>query len=217
VGYPGESAISAILPGVQSIVARGFVDPKRLGIQGQSWGGYQVGYMVTETNLFAAACAGAPVSNMVSAYGGIRWGSGVTREGQYEKGQSRIGYNLWESPLRYVENSPIFFADKIKTPLLIMSNDKDGAVPWYQGIEFFSALRRLNKPAWLVVYNEEDHNLVQRKNRKDWSIRMMQFFNHYLKGEAMPVWMASGVPATQKGKTYGFDLVPGTELKPGGK
>jgi dipeptidyl aminopeptidase/acylaminoacyl peptidase len=217
VGYPGESAISAILPGVQSIVSRGFVDPKKLGIQGQSWGGYQVGYMVTESNLFAAACAGAPVSNMVSAYGGIRWGSGVSREGQYEKGQSRIGYNLWDSPLRYVENSPIFFADKIKTPLLIMSNDKDGAVPWYQGIEFFSALRRLNKPAWLVVYNEEDHNLVQRKNRKDWSIRMMQFFNHYLKGEAMPVWMASGVPATQKGKTYGFDLVPGTELKSGGK
>jgi dienelactone hydrolase len=216
IGYPGESATSAILPGVQTILARGYVDPKRLGIQGQSWGGYQVGYLVTESNLFAAACAGAPVSNMVSAYGGIRWGSGVSREGQYEHGQSRIAGSLWENPLRFIENSPIFFADKIKTPLLIMSNDKDGAVPWYQGIEFFSALRRLNKPGWLVVYNEEDHNLVQRKNRKDWSLRMQQFFDHYLKGDPMPAWMASGVPATMKGKTYGFELpAKPAELKTG--
>jgi dienelactone hydrolase len=213
VGYPGESAMSAILPGVQSIVARGYVDPKKLGLQGQSWGGYETGYLVTETNMFAAACAGAPVSDMVSAYGGIRWESGVSREGQYEHGQSRIGGNLWENPLKFIENSPIFFADKIKTPLLIMSNDKDGAVPWYQGIEYYSALRRLNKPAWLVCYNEEQHNLVQRKNRKDWSIRMQQFFDHYLKGAPMPVWMAQGIPAMQKGKNYGFDLIPGTELK----
>ncbi len=213
VGYPGESAVSAIVPGVQAMVARGYVDPKRLGIQGQSWGGYETGYLVTETNMFAAACAGAPVSNMVSAYGGIRWESGVSREGQYEHGQSRIGGSLWENPLRFIENSPIFFVDKIKTPLLIMSNDKDGAVPWYQGIEYFSAMRRLNKPCWLVCYNEEQHNLVQRKNRKDWSIRMQQFFDHYLKGAPMPVWMAQGVPATMKGKTYGFETVP----VPGGK
>lgn len=213
VGYPGESAMSAIMPGVQSILTRGFVDPKKLGLQGQSWGGYQTGYLVTETNMFAAACAGAPVSDMISAYGGIRWGSGVTREGQYEHGQSRIGGTLWEQPLRFIENSPIFFVDKIHTPLLIMSNDKDGAVPWYQGIEYFSALRRLNKPAWLISYNEEDHNLVQRKNRKDWSIRMQQFFDHYLKGAPMPVWMANGIPGTMKGKTMGFDLVPGTEPK----
>lgn len=213
IGYPGESAMSAIMPGVQAIVARGYIDPKRLGLQGQSWGGYQAGYLVTETNMFAAACAGAPVSDMVSAYGGIRWGSGVSREGQYEHGQSRIGGSLWQDPLKFIENSPIFYVDKIQTPLLIMSNDKDGAVPWYQGIEYFSALRRLNKPAWLITYNEEDHNLVQRKNRKDWSIRMQQFFDHYLKGAAMPVWMANGVPGTMKGKTYGFDLVPGTEKK----
>ncbi len=213
IGYPGESAMSAILPGVQSIVARGYVDPKRLGLQGQSWGGYETGFLVTQTNMFAAACAGAPVADMVSAYGGIRWESGVSREGQYEHGQSRIGGSLWEEPLRFIQNSPIFFADKIRTPLLIMSNDHDGAVPWYQGIEYFSALRRLNKPAWLVCYNDEAHNLVQRKNRKDWSLRMQQFFDHYLKGAPMPVWMSQGVPATEKGKTYGFDLVPGTAGK----
>lgn len=208
-GYPGESAVSAITSGVNSIVARGYVDTAHMGIQGQSWGGYQVGYLVTETNMFRAACAGAPVADMVSAYDGIRWGSGVLRQMQYERGQSRIAGTLWEKPLRYLENSPIFHVDKVQTPLLIMSNDKDGAVPWYQGIEYFSAMRRLNKPCWLVVYNNEDHNLVERKNRKDWSIRMQQFFDYYLKGAPMPRWMAEGIPATEKGKTYGFELTKG--------
>ena len=210
-GYPGESAISAIMPGVHKVLSYGFVDQKRMGIQGQSWGGYQVAYMVTETNMFAAAGAGAPVADMFSAYGGIRWGSGLVRGFQYEVGQSRIGFSPWEKPLRYLENSPIFFADKVKTPLLIMSNDQDGAVPWYQGIEYFTALRRLRKPSWLLVYNGEDHNIVQRKNRKDFTIRLSQFFDHYLKGAPMPVWMADGIPATQKGRTMGL------ELKGGGK
>lgn len=208
-GYPGESAVSAITSGVNSIVARGYVDPKRLAIQGQSWGGYQVAYLITETNMFRAACAGAPVSNMFSAYGGIRWGSGLVRQMQYERGQSRIDGTVWDKPLRYLENSPLFFADKIETPLLMMANDKDGAVPWYQGIEFFTALRRLQKPVWMAVYNEEDHNLVQRKNRKDWSIRMQQFFEHYLKDAPAPKWMVEGVPAVEKGRSMGFELTGG--------
>ena len=210
VGYPGESAVSAIVPGVHKVLDMGFVDPKRVGIQGQSWGGYQVAYLVTETDMFAAAGAGAPVSNMFSAYGGIRWGSGVVRQLQYEQGQSRIGGTPWEFPLRYLENSPVFFADKVKTPLLIMHNDQDGAVPWWQGIEMFTALWRLQKPVWMLVYNGEDHNLVQRKNRKDLSVRLQQFFDHYLKGAPMPVWMAEGVPASRKGQTYGFEYPPVT-------
>jgi hypothetical protein len=88
-------------------------------------------------------------------------------------------------------------------------NDNDGAVPWTQGIELFTALRRLGKPTWMLVYNNEAHNLVQSKNRKDLSVRMMQFFDHYLKGAPMPVWMAKGIPATMKNKTLGTDLVPG--------
>jgi dipeptidyl aminopeptidase/acylaminoacyl peptidase len=209
IGYPGESAMSAIVPGVHEVLKRGYVDPKRMGIQGQSWGGYQVTHLVTRTNMFAAACAGAPVANMFSAYSGIRWGSGLVRQFQYERGQSRIGGSMWDKPLRYLENSPVFFADKVNTPLLIMHNDKDGAVPWYQGIEMFAALRRLDKPAWLVNYNNEDHNLVQRKNRKDWSIRLSQFFDHYLKGSPAPVWIANGVPATEKGRTLGHEI-PGS-------
>lgn len=206
IGYPGESAISAIVSGVNRVLADGYVDPDRLGIQGQSWGGYQVAYMVTETDMFAAAGAGAQVSNMFSAYGGIRWNSGLVRQLQYESGQTRIGGTMWEYPLRYLENSPIFFADKIKTPLLMMHNDKDGSVPWWQSIEMFTALHRLKKPAWLLNYNGEDHNLRQRKNRKDLSVRLSQFFDHYLKGAPMPIWMSEGVPATMKGKTYGFEL-----------
>lgn len=212
-GYPGESAMNAILPGINKVIEMGFVDKDRIGIQGQSWGGYQVTYMVTETDMFAAAWAGAPVSNMFSAYGGVRWGSGLFRQMQYEMGQSRLGGSIWEKPLRYLENSPLFFADKINTPLAIMHNDKDGAVPWYQGIEMFSALRRLEKPSWLIVYNNEDHNLVQRKNRKDLSIRLSQFFDHYLKGAPAPVWMTKGVPAVDKGRTMGTEI---PEMKAGG-
>lgn len=206
VGYPGESAVNAILPGVTSLIARGFVDEKHMGIQGQSWGGYQVAYLVTRTNMFAAAGAGAAVSNMFSAYGGIRWGSGLVRQMQYEHGQSRIGGTPWDSTLRYIENSPIFWAEKVQTPVLLMNNDKDGAVPWYQGIEFFTALRRLEKPCWMLVYNNEDHNLTQRKNQKDLSVRLHQFFDHYLKGAPAPVWLEEGVPAVRKGKTMGLEV-----------
>ena len=205
-GYPGESSLSAIIPGVLSIVNRGYVDPSRLGIQGQSWGGYEVAYLVTQSNLFKCACSGAAVADMFSAYGGIRYGTGILREGQYEHGQSRIGGSIWEKPLRYLENSPLFWLDKVETPLLMMQNDKDGAVPFTQGIELFSGLRRLGKPAWMVSYNGEDHNIVERKNRKDWTIRLSQFFDHYLMDQPMPVWMSKGVPATQKGKTMGLEL-----------
>lgn len=207
IGFPGESAHNCILPGVTSLIAKGFVDEKNIGVQGQSWGGYQVAYLVTRTNIFKAAGAGAPVSNMTSAYGGIRWGTGISRMFQYEHSQSRIGGTLWEKPLYYVENSPLFFADKIETPLLIMHNDADGAVPWYQGIELYMALRRLEKPSWMLVYNKEDHNLRQRQNREDLSVRLSQFFDHYLKGAPQPVWMKQGVPATEKGIRQGFELI----------
>ena len=206
IGYPGESSIDAVVPGVLDLVDQGFVDRDKIGVQGHSWGGYQISYMVTRTDLFAAAEAGAPVSNMVSAYGGIRWQSGMNRAFQYERTQSRIGGSLWETPLRYIENSAIFTADKIRTPLLMMHNDEDGAVPWYQGIELFVALRRLGQPVWMLNYNGEAHGLRQQHNRKDWAIRMQQFFDHYLKDAPSPVWMEEGVPALLKGESLGLEL-----------
>ncbi|GAB3892907.1 prolyl oligopeptidase family serine peptidase [Larkinella knui] len=197
-GMPGQNAYDCIVPGVLNLIEKGFVDRDRIGLQGQSWGGYQTAFLVTKTNLFKAAMAGAPVVNMTSAYGGIRWGTGMSRMFQYEKTQSRIGGTLWDKPMNYLESSPLFYANRIQTPLLLMANDQDGAVPWYQSIEFYSALRRLSKPAWLLVYNGEDHNLTQRHNAKDLSIRMYQFFDHYLKEAPLPAWMKDGRSAVEK-------------------
>jgi dipeptidyl aminopeptidase/acylaminoacyl peptidase len=211
VGYPGESAFNAVIPGVAALIDRGFVDKERIGVQGHSWGGYQVAHLLTKTDLFRCAESGAPVVNMISAYGGIRWESGLSRIFQYERSQSRIGGSLWEYPLRYLENSPVFFLDKVKTPVLILHNDQDGAVPWYQGIEYFVGLRRLGKPAWLLNYNGEPHWPLKYQNRRDFQLRMQQFFDHYLLDASMPQWMREGVPAIKKGIEQGLELVGGDE------
>ncbi|MCF8222505.1 MAG: prolyl oligopeptidase family serine peptidase [Bacteroidales bacterium] len=207
-GYPGQSCYDAVVSGTKAMLERyDFIDEDRLGLDGQSWGGYQIAYLITQTDLYTCAFSGAPVSNMTSAYGGIRWGSGMSRMFQYEQTQSRIGGTLWEKPIHYIENSPLFFVPKINTPVLIMHNDDDGAVPWYQGIEFFVALRRLEKPAWMLSYNDEAHNLRRRANRKDLSVRKMQFFDHYLQGQAMPYWMKEGISQMEKGKKDGYKLM----------
>lgn len=205
VGYPGQSCEHAVLPGITSLIDAGLVDPARIGVQGHSWGGYQIAHLVTRTEIFAAAVAGAPVSNMTSAYGGIRWASGMSRMFQYEATQSRIGGNLWEETPRYVENSPIFFADEIHTPLVILHNDKDGAVPWYQGIELFVALRRLDREAWLLNYNNEGHGIGRYAHRRDYALRMGQFFDHYLLDAPAPAWMTQGISALEKGRKFGFE------------
>ncbi|WP_409150037.1 S9 family peptidase [Sphingobacterium sp. BS-2] len=206
-GYPGRSAEEFINSGMHYLARNhNWVDSTKMGIQGQSWGGYQVAHLITRTNMYAAAWAGAPVVNMTSAYGGIRWGTGMSRQFQYENTQSRIGKPLWKARDLYIENSPLFFMDKVNTPVAIMHNDNDGAVPWYQGIEFFTALRRLNKPVWLLNYNGDDHNLIQRQNRKDIQIREAQFFDHFLKGKAAANWIKKGVKATEKGIDWGLEV-----------
>ncbi|MBK9015654.1 MAG: S9 family peptidase [Saprospiraceae bacterium] len=204
-GYPGESCYNAVVPGVTSLIEKGFVDKARIGVQGHSWGGYQIAYLLTRTDIFKCAESGAPVVNMLSAYGGIRWATGLSRQFQYEHTQSRIGGTIWEYPLRYIENSPLFTMDKVNTPVLIMSNDADGHVPWYQGIEYFTALRRLGKPAWLLNYNDEPHWPLKLQNRKDFQLRMSQYFDHYLMDKPMPQWMVRGVPAVEKGIRLGVD------------
>jgi dienelactone hydrolase len=196
VGYPGQSALKCVLPGVQAVVDKGLVNEGAIGIQGHSWGGYQIAYLVTQTTRFKAASAGAPVSNMTSAYGGIRWGSGLPRQFQYERTQSRIGGTLWEYPTRFLENSPVFKADRVKTPLLMLHNDQDEAVPWYQGIEYYLALRRLGKEVYLFNYPGEAHGLRRLANQKDYTVRLQQFFDHHLKGAPKPAWMEKGIPYT---------------------
>ena len=200
VGYPGPSALKCVLPAIQAVVDKGFVNENAIGIQGHSWGGYQIAYMVTQTNRFRAAAPGALVSNMTSAYSGIRWGTGLPRQFQYERTQSRIGGSLWDYPLRFLDNSPVFRADRVQTPLLMIHNDEDDAVPWYQGIEFYLALRRLGKEAYLFSYNGEKHGLRKRINQKDYTRRLQEFFDHFLKGAPSPEWMEKGIPYLQREK-----------------
>jgi dienelactone hydrolase len=200
VGMPGQSALKCVLPAIQAVVDKGYVKEDAIGIQGHSWGGYQIAYLVTQTNRFKAASAGAPVSNMTSAYGGIRWSSGMSRQFQYEHTQSRIGATLWEAPMKYLENSPVFMADRVRTPLMMLHNDQDGAVPWEQGIEYYMALRRLGKEVYLFNYNGEGHGLNRKATRQDYTLRMQQFFDHHLKGAPAPEWMVKGVPYNDRDK-----------------
>lgn len=207
IGYPAKSCYDYVVSAAKQLSNESWIDPRNIGIQGQSWGGIQVAQLITMTNLFKAAWAGAPVANMTSAYGGIRWESGLNRQFQYEMTQSRIGATLWQRQDLYLKNSPLFGVPKISTPLVIMANDADGAVPWYQGIELFTAMRRLGKKVWMLNYNGEAHNLRERKNQKDISIRQQQYFDWLLKGEKPARWLTEGVPAINKGKDLGLDLV----------
>ncbi|MCI0470403.1 MAG: prolyl oligopeptidase family serine peptidase, partial [Candidatus Aminicenantes bacterium] len=198
VGQPGYSATKCVVTGVQKLIDLGIADPQAVALHGHSWSGYQTAFIITQTDIFAAAIAGAPVANMTSAYSGIRWESGMARQFQYEKSQSRIGKSLWEAPQLYFENSPVFFADRIDTPLLIQHGDKDGAVPWYQGIELYLAMRRLNKPCIFLQYNDEGHLLSKFPNKLDYSIKMKEFLDHYLMGKPAPAWLEKGAPYKKK-------------------
>jgi dipeptidyl aminopeptidase/acylaminoacyl peptidase len=200
VGHPGDSAFGCIMPAIDSIVKRGFVDPARIGIAGHSWAAYQIAYMITRTNRFRAAEAGAAVANMTSAYGGIRLESGLVREWQYEKSQSRIGATPWDRTDLYIENSPLFHIRNVHTPYLTIANELDGAVPQLQGIEFFTALRRLGKEAYLFSFDGEDHNLKGREQQKYWTVHLDEFFDHFLMGKSTPDWMAHGVDFLHRGQ-----------------
>ena len=206
-GYPGECCYNKVVSGSQALIERGIADPERMGLQGQSWGGYQIAYLVTRTNMFRCASPGAPVSNMTSAYTGIRTTTGMVRMFMYEHGQSRMGASLWEAPMRYIENSPVFYAPKVETPMLIRHDDADEAVPFQQGVDLFMCLKRCGKTVWMLNYNKEPHNLRSRAARMDWDKRMMQFFDYYLKDAKMPRWMQEGISAKEKNKDRKYELV----------
>lgn len=192
IGRPGFAATKSVVPGVQKLVELGIADPDKLGLHGHSWSGYQTAFIVTQTDIFDAAVSGAPVSNMTSAYGGIRWASGLARSFQYEQSQSRIGESLVEAPLKYIENSPVFYANQITTPMLIQHGDDDGAVPWYQSIEMYIAMRRYNKDVIFLQYHGEPHHLQRFENKLDYAIRMKEYFDFYLKGVGKPEWILNG-------------------------
>ena len=208
IGKPGMSSVRCVVPGVQKLIEMGVADPARVGLCGHSWGGYETAYIITQTKMFAAAVSGAPVVNMTSAYSGIRWSTGLPRQFQYERTQSRIGGSLWEYPERYIENSPVFHLEDVETPVLIMFGNRDGAVPWYQGIEYYLGMRRLGKQAVFLEYKDEDHGLRRKPNQQDYHDRIMAWWDHYLKGVKPADWIVGPKAVDRLGDTG--PVVPAT-------
>ncbi|HEY3380849.1 MAG TPA: prolyl oligopeptidase family serine peptidase [Vicinamibacterales bacterium] len=190
---PGRSAVWCVVPAVKAAVATGVVDATKVGLQGHSWGGYQTAFLVTQTNTFAAAIAGAPLTDMVSMYSLIYKNSGNTNQAIFESSQGRFLGGYWDNWDAYYRNSPVFFARNVRTPLVILHNDKDGAVDFTQGVEYFNTLRRIGKPVWMLEYLGENHGLRKPANMQDYTVRMREFFDHYLKGVTAPAWLKQGV------------------------
>jgi dipeptidyl aminopeptidase/acylaminoacyl peptidase len=191
---PGMSAVWCMVPAVKAAIATGIVDPDKVGIQGHSWGGYQTAFLVTQTNIFKAAIAGAPLTDMVSMYSSVYWNTGNANQPIFESSQGRFKGNFIENKDAYERNSPNRFADKVETPLIILHNDKDGAVDFNQGITYYNTLKQLNKEVILLEYPGENHGLVQRGNLKDYQTRMTEWFDVKLRGMPAPDWIKDGVP-----------------------
>lgn len=191
---PGMSAVWCVLPALEAAIATGVVDKDRVGLHGHSWGGYQTAFLVTQTDAFKAAIAGAPLTDMISMYSSIYWNTGSANQPIFESSQGRFTSSYLDNMEAYVRNSPVFHAMKVKTPLVILHNDKDGAVDFTQGIEYYNTLRRLQKRVILLQYKGENHGLRVPANQKDYTVRMKEFFDHHLKGAPAPQWMQEGVP-----------------------
>jgi len=201
IGKPGSSAVDCVTSGVKKVIELGYADPKHIGLQGHSWGGYQSSYIVTQTDMFAAVVTGAPPTNLISFYDELYKQTGTVQQGIMEVGQVRMGANVtpWNSHDLYEQQSPVFNVTKIKTPFMILQGTADGAVDWDQGLEFFNAARRNGKEVIFLSYPNEPHHLAIKENQKDFQIRMKQYFDHYLMGAPAPAWMTDGVPQTKKG------------------
>ena len=194
VNDPGMSAVWCVLPAVRAAIATGMIDSSHIGLWGHSWGGYQTAFLVTQTNMFHAAVAGAPLTDMVSMYSSIYWNTGGTNQGIFEASQGRFKGNFIQNYDAYIRNSPAFHADKVTTPLIILHNDKDGAVDFNQGITYYNTLRQLGKDVILLEYIGENHGLQRPVNQKDYAIRMRQWFDYQLKGAPPADWIINGVP-----------------------
>jgi dienelactone hydrolase len=194
INDPGMSAVACVLPALEAAINTGVVDPGRVGLHGHSWGGYQTAFLITQTDAFKAAVAGAPLTDLVSMYSSVYWNTGSANQPIFESSQGRFTTGYWDNLDAYIRNSPVYHARNVKTPLLLLHNDKDGAVDWNQGIEYFNTLRRLEKPVVMLQYKGENHGLVKPANQHDYYVRMREFFDHHLRGKPAPRWLEEGVP-----------------------
>jgi dipeptidyl aminopeptidase/acylaminoacyl peptidase len=192
INDPGMSAVWCVLPAIDAAVAAGVVDRSKVGLQGHSWGGYQTAFLITQAD-FAAAVAGAPLTNLISMYSSIYFNTGSANQPIFESSQGRFKGGYWDNLEAYQRNSPVYYAERVKTPLIILHNDKDGAVSWNQGIEYYNTLRRLKKSVIMLQYVGENHGLQKPANQKDYTVRMKEFFDHYLMGKPAPTWYTDGV------------------------
>jgi dipeptidyl aminopeptidase/acylaminoacyl peptidase len=206
-GNPGQSAYNSIVAGTEYLSKKSWVDSKRLGLDGHSYGGYMTDYIITHSHLFAAAISVSGWTDFISASNRIKT-NGEYHQDYYEEGKQRMGGNLWDKPGNYIQASPIFQAQHLTTPVLLMNNKGDWDVDFAEGIQFFTALRRLGKKCWMLQYDGEGHWLSDKKAINDFMIRERQFFDHYLKGFPAPKWMVEGIPAKMKGIDDGLELEP---------
>jgi dipeptidyl aminopeptidase/acylaminoacyl peptidase len=210
IGKPGTSALDDLTSSINKVIELGYADPDRIGLQGHSWGGYQSSFVVTQTDMFAAVITGAPPTNLISFYNTLYRSSGNIQQGITEVGQVRMGTTPFEDFDLYLSQSPIHHAEKITTPFMILHGTADGSVDYGQGLEYYAMARRLGKEVVLLSYPDEGHHLSRKENRIDFQIRMMQYFDHYLKGTQKAKWMVDGVPFLEREYANPREMVDGT-------
>jgi len=190
---PGLSVAECVTAGVRKVVEMGLVDAGRVGVVGHSMGGFDASFLATHTDgVFAAAVAGAPITDLVSYYGDHHWGEGIAETDHIETGQERMVVPLYEDFQAYVDNSPVFRAHAMTVPLLLEAGDVDGIVGWHQSVELYNIARRAGRNVVMVAYMGEDHGLRQKKNQLDYQRRILAWFGHYLKGEPAEPWITEG-------------------------
>jgi dipeptidyl aminopeptidase/acylaminoacyl peptidase len=183
IGNPGVSAKECVLNAVEQALKEKTIDESRLGIIGHSFGGYQVASIITQTNKFKAAVAGAAVTDPVNLYVQMNWSWNRTQAWRFESQQMRMGTNPFENPELYFANSPLYNAAKINTPVLIWTGKEDYNVDWNQSIYFHMALRRLNKKNKLLLFPAEGHTIHNPENQIQLTLYIKQWFNRYLLNE----------------------------------
>jgi dipeptidyl aminopeptidase/acylaminoacyl peptidase len=200
INDPGMSAVECVVPAVEKVIETGMIDEDKIGLMGHSWGAYQTAFIITQTDLFSAAVAGAPLTDMISMYTEVYWNTGSPNQGIFETSQGRFAQPYWEILDKYMANSPMFQAQNIKTPLLVAFGDKDGAVDWHQGIEMYTTMRRMEKPMVMLVYADENHSVRKKENRLDYTKKINEWYDYYLLNEEPKKWITDGIPYLEKMK-----------------
>jgi dipeptidyl aminopeptidase/acylaminoacyl peptidase len=189
---PGLSVADCVAAAVKKVLEKGAVDEKKIGVMGHSWGGFDAAFLATHTHMFAAAVAGAPITDLISNYGNHHWSSGIAETDHIETGQQRMEVPLYEDLQAYIRNSAVFGVQTMTTPLLIEVGDADGTVFYHQGVELYNIARRARKNVVLLVYGGEDHGLRKKADQEDYQHRIFAWFGHYLKGEPATAWITDG-------------------------